>query len=99
MGTMVLRLIPPRSDFAMTMSDSERELMSRHADHWRSRIDAGQVVVFGPVADETGSWGLCVAEVDDEAELRAFAAKDPTVVSGLFHFEFGTLLTGYVRSA
>jgi uncharacterized protein len=99
MGTLVLRLIPPRSDFAMTMSDHERDLMSRHAEHWRSRIEAGQVVVFGPVADETGSWGLCVAEVDDEAELRAFAAKDPTVVSGLFHFEIGTLLTGYVRTA
>jgi hypothetical protein len=37
--------------------------------------------------------------VDDEAELRAFAAQDPTVVSGLFHFEIGTLLTGYVRTA
>ena len=99
MGTLALRLIPPRSDFAMTMSQDERDLMGRHADHWRPRIEAGQVVVFGPVADETGSWGLCVADVDDEAELRAFAANDPTVLSGLFHFEIGTLLTGHVRNA
>ena len=72
--------------------------MGRHADHWRSRIEEGQVVVFGPVADETSSWGLCVADVDDDAELRQFAAADPTVLSGQFHFEIGTLLTGYVRT-
>ncbi len=82
----------------MTMSDDERDLMGRHADHWRPRIEAGHVAVFGPVADGTGSWGLCVAEVDDEAELRTFAAADPTVLSGQFHFEIGTLLTGYVRT-
>ena len=99
MTTLVLRLVPPRADFAMTMSQDERDLMGRHADHWRPRIEAGHVVVFGPVADETGSWGLCVADVDDEAELRAFAAQDPTVQSGQFHFEIGTLLTGYVRTA
>jgi hypothetical protein len=96
--TLVLRLIAPRPDFAMTMSDDERDLMGRHADHWRPRIEAGEVVVFGPVADEGGSWGLCVADVEDEAELRAFAAEDPTVLSGRFHFEIGTLLTGYVRT-
>jgi hypothetical protein len=99
METFVLRLIPPRPDFAMTMSDDERGLMSRYADHWRSRVETGHVVVSGPVADETGSWGLCVTEVDDEAELRAFAATDPTVVSGHFHFEIDTLLTGYTRTA
>jgi uncharacterized protein YciI len=99
MTTLVFRLIPPRPDFAMTMSDDERDLMGRHAGHWAPRIETGQVVVFGPVADETGSWGLCVADVDDEAELRAFAAEDPTVLSGQFHFEIGTLLTGYVRSS
>ena len=98
MSTLVLRLIPPRPDFALTMSDGERDLMGQHADHWRSRIEGGQVVVFGPVADETGSWGLCVAVVDDDDELRAFAAEDPTVLSGQFHFEIGTLLTGYVRT-
>ncbi len=91
------RLIPNRPDFAMTMTDEERELMGAHGEHWRPRVEAGDVVVFGPVLDDTGSWGLCVADVEDEAELRSFAAADPTVVSGRFHFEIGTLLTGFVR--
>ena len=98
MTTFVLRLIGPRPDFAMTMTDEERELMGRHGEHWRPRVEAGDVVVFGPVLDDTGSWGLCVADVDDEAELRAYAAQDPTVQSGQFHYEVGTLLTGFVRA-
>ena len=31
MPTFVIRLTTPRPDFAMTMSDAEREIMGRHA--------------------------------------------------------------------
>ena len=33
MPTFVLRLIAPRSNFAQTMTDAEREIMNRHAAH------------------------------------------------------------------
>jgi len=56
------------------------------------------MVIFGPVLDRTGSWGLGVMEADDEDELRAFAAGDPAVTSGTAQLQIGTLLTGYVRS-
>jgi len=35
MPTFVLRLIAPRRNFAQTMTDAEREIMNRHAAHWR----------------------------------------------------------------
>ena len=54
------------------------------------------MVVFGPVLDGTGSWGLGVVEADDEAELRAFAAGDPAVTSGTAEVEVGALLAGFV---
>jgi uncharacterized protein YciI len=59
------------------MTDDEREVMGRHAAHWQPLIDSGQMMVFGPILDGTGSWGLGVVESDDEDALRAFAAKDP----------------------
>ena len=51
--------------------------MGRHAAHWQPYIDSGQMVVFGPVLDDTGSWGLGVIDADDEDELRAFRCTRP----------------------
>jgi uncharacterized protein YciI len=97
MPTFVFRLKAPRPTFALDMSDEEREIMGRHAEHWQPFIDAGQMVVFGPVLDASGSWGLGVVEAEDEDELRAAAAADPVVVSGTAEIEIGKMLAGFVR--
>ena len=51
------RLIPPRPDFAFTMSDDEKALMKQHSDYLRGRLGEGGVVLFGPVADPAGPVG------------------------------------------
>jgi uncharacterized protein len=99
MSTFVFRLVAPRPDFAMTLSDEEREIMGRHAAYWKPLVEAGRMVVFGPVLDSTGSWGLGVVESEDEDELRAFAAADPAVTSGTATIEMGRMLSGFVRPA
>jgi uncharacterized protein len=97
MPTFVFRLKAPRPTFALDMSDEERKIMGRHAAHWRPYIDSGQMVVFGPVLDDSGSWGLGVVESEVEDELRAFAARDPAVTSGTAEMEIGKMLAGFVR--
>ena len=97
MTTFVFRLKAPRPTFALDMSDEEREIMGRHAAYWQPHIDTGQMVVFGPVLDDTGSWGLGVIEAEDEDELRAFAVRDPVVTSGTADMEVGKMLAGFVR--
>ena len=97
MSTFVFRLIAPRPDFALDMTDEERTVMERHAAHWQTFVDLGRMVIFGPVLDATGSWGLGVVEAQDEDQLRAFAADDPAVTSGTAQIEIGTLLAGFVR--
>jgi uncharacterized protein YciI len=79
------------------MTDQEREIMSRHAAHWQPYIESGQMVVFGPVLLDTGSWGLAVVEADDGESLRAFAADDPVVTTGTAEFEVGEMPSGYLR--
>lgn len=79
------------------MSDDEREIMGRHAAYWQKYIDSGRTVVFGPVLDDTGSWGLGVMEAEDEDELRASAAGAPVVTSGTADMEIGKMLAGFVR--
>jgi uncharacterized protein YciI len=94
----VLRLKAPRPTFALDLSDEEREVMRQHAEHWQPYIDSGQMVIFGPILDSTGSWGLGVVESDDEDALRAYAARDPAVTTGTGRVELGTMLAGFVRA-
>jgi uncharacterized protein len=97
MSTFVFRLKAPRPTFALDLTDEEREIMGLHAAYWQRFIDSGQMVVFGPVLDNTGSWGLGVVEAEDEDELRAFAAGDPVVTTGTADIEIGKMLAGFVR--
>jgi uncharacterized protein YciI len=97
MTTFVIRLKGPRPTFALDMSDAEREIMGRHAAHWQRFIASGQMVVFGPILDSTGSWGLAVVDTEDEGDLRAHAEADPVVTSGTGNLEIGKMLAGFVR--
>jgi uncharacterized protein YciI len=99
MSTFIFRLQGKRPNFALDMTDEEREVMRRHAAYWQPYIDSGQMVVFGPVLDTTGSWGLGVVEADDDASVMAFAAGDPVVTTGTGTIEVGKLLMGFVRPA
>jgi uncharacterized protein YciI len=98
LATFVFRLIAPRPTFALDMTEEERDVMSRHAAHWKPYLDSGQMVVFGPVLEADESWGLGVVEADDEDALRAFAAEDPAVTSGVAGIRIGTM-RGIVRGA
>jgi hypothetical protein len=95
--TFVLRLIAPRPNFAGTLTDSEREIMSRHAAHWSPYLERGDMVVFGPVLTDADSYGLAVVETDDEQALRDFASQDPVVTTGTAGFELGRMAAGHVR--
>jgi uncharacterized protein YciI len=97
MSIFVFRLQAPRPTFALDMTDAERDVVGRHAAHWQPLIDSGHMVVFGPVLDGSGSWGLGVVEAEDEDQLRAFAAQDPVVTTHTAAMKMGTMLAGFVR--
>ena len=97
MSTLILRLDASRPTFAIDMTPEEQEIMGRHAAHWQPFIASGQMVVFGPVLHDSGSWGLGVLETEDEDAIHAHAAADPAVTSGVGRLEVGKLLAGFVR--
>ena len=90
-GHFVYRLVPPRPSFAADMTDAEQAVMGQHAAYWTNLFEEGLVVVFGVVMEQAGAWGLAVVEGEDEADLRAIAAEDPAVKTGLCTFEIGVM--------
>jgi uncharacterized protein YciI len=71
------RLLPPRTTFMQDMSDDERKLMTAHGAYWKGLLDKGKAIVFGPVLDPQGSWGMGVLEATNEAEVQTLFADDP----------------------
>ena len=88
-----LRLNPVRADFIQTMTDEEKGIMTRHALYWREFQLRGKLVVYGPVMDPAGAFGMGVAVVDGEEELKAFIAGDPALtLSTIDHFPMKAVL-------
>jgi uncharacterized protein len=98
MGHFVYKLVPPRPTFDTDMSDDEAAIMDRHADYWQERLTEGRVVVFGPVSDPSGTWGLAVVEAETDDEVHGLGADDPAVLSGMCAFEVLPMPVAIVRT-
>ena len=81
--TYAFRLIAPRPTFVQDMTDEERATMAEHAEYWKGLLAEGVAVVFGPVLDPAGPYGLAVVEVSDRAHVDRIIAADPAVRAGL----------------
>ena len=93
------RLIPPRPTFPGDMTDAEGAIMDEHVVYWSELIGERKAVVYGPVLDPLGVYGVAVVEVEDEATARAIASGDPAITSQSgFRFELHPMPDAKVRS-
>ncbi len=75
----------PRPTFHVDMSPEEKAIMQRHVSYWTEQAELGVAVVFGPVLDPRGVYGIGVYRVDDAAHMQRLLANDPA--RGLLQFE------------
>ena len=95
----LFRLIPPRADFAQTMTPDEQRAMTEHTDYWQQLLRDGRVVVYGPVADPEGVWGMGVLRAADRAEVLEIGSRDPSILAGVNTFEVFEIMGGVTASA
>ena len=100
MKTYFCKLLGPRPTFPQDMTPAEAQAMERHAVHWRSWMEKGSVVAFGPVADPAGTYGMLILEVEDEAAAQSLVQADPVIVANIgFRFEMYPMPRGAVHPA
>ena len=87
----------PRPTFHLDMTDEERAIMQRHVAYWSGYAEQGVAVVFGPVMDPQGVYGIGVYQARDEAEMRALLRDDPAI--GLLEYEVFPMLRAVVGAA
>ncbi|MGD0115693.1 MAG: YciI family protein [Dehalococcoidia bacterium] len=92
-----LKLNPPRPTFPADITDAEQAVMREHAAYWTGWTERGKVVVFGPVMDPNGVFGMAVIEAESEDEVRGLIASDPVTKAGLGSYEVHPMRVGAVR--
>jgi len=79
MKGFVFRLLPPRPDFASSMTDDERSTMLAHVAYWSRLAEEGRTLAFGPVDDPNGQYGIGIVLAEDIAAAAALRDDDPAL--------------------
>jgi|SRR5271165_2729662 len=92
------RLLPPRATFMQDLSANEVDVMKRHVAYWSDLLQRGFVVVFGPVADPKGGWGVGIVRASSEEEMNALRDADPAILANIgFQYEILPMPRAVVR--
>ena len=83
MNQFLCKLIPPRPTFAQDMTEAERKIMQEHVVYWKDLSNRRIAIIFGPVLDPKGTWGVAIVEVAIEPQAHIFGRNDPAVQTGL----------------
>lgn len=75
----------PRPTFHLDMTPDERATMEAHVAYWTDKAERGTAVVFGPVMDSAGVYGVGIYQVDDEQHMQDLIDGDPAL--GLLQYE------------
>jgi uncharacterized protein len=65
-----------RPTFHLDMTIEERSIMERHVAYWSEKATQGIAIVFGPVMDPKGVYGIGVYQVRDENEMHELLKHD-----------------------
>jgi uncharacterized protein YciI len=75
-------LLPPRDDFAATMTPEEQSAFDDHLVYMEKLLVEGTLVLSGPTLGPANT-GLCIFEAEDGEAARAIMEADPPVAQGL----------------
>ena len=87
MAYFFLKLIPPRPDFMVTMTEQERAIMGAHQVYWRGFADKGWAVAYGPVMDPAGGYGAGFWALPDGEDPAALACDPAIKAEAGFRYE------------
>lgn len=83
MEYFLYKLIPPRPTFPQDMSEEEGKVMQEHISYWQNLAERKIALIFGPVLDPSGIYGIAIIQVDDAAGVQALSNDDPVIKARL----------------
>ena len=91
------KLYPPRPSFHVNQNEKEKKVMEQHVEYWKELTSEKNAIVYGPVFDPKGIYGMAVIEVNNEEDADEIAKNDPAVVSKICTCELIPMKVGMTR--
>lgn len=85
------KMLPPRADFHVHQSDHEQQIMQRHMEYWQQQAASKKAIVFGPVFDPAGVYGMAIIATESRDDAEMIAQNDPAISEGLCAYELAPM--------
>lgn len=92
------KLYPPRPTFHLDQNEEEKAVMQQHMQYWTELTHQRSSIVYGPVFEPKGVFGMAVIEVNSEEEANNIAKNDPAVSSEVCAYELIPMQVGLMRN-
>jgi len=87
-STYAYKFVSHKPDLPVSMTEHEATVMHEHVAYWKTLLEKGTAVAFGPVLDPAGAWGIAIVDADSADEVAAIRAGDPVIREDLGTIEF-----------
>jgi hypothetical protein len=81
-----LKLNSPRGTFPQDISPGEAKTMAEHSVYWKKLLDEKTCLIYGPVLDPKGFYGIGIVCVENEEQVRSLIENDPANSLGKYEF-------------
>jgi uncharacterized protein YciI len=81
-----LKLLPRRPTFSQDITPEEKVIMHQHSAYLKGFADKGIIIVFGPVFDPKGTYGIAVVKAENEEQVKEIIANDPASTINTYEF-------------
>jgi uncharacterized protein len=82
----MIKFLPRKPNFVQTMTDEDRKIVVQHHEYWKKYVDSGIALLFGPVFDPKGTFGICIVAVNSATEISTLTENDPA--SKIHNYEY-----------
>jgi hypothetical protein len=79
MKYFLYKLIPPRPTFSQDMTEAEGIIMQEHVAYWQDLADKRITIIFGPVLDPDGAYGIAIVEAKEEIVILEIGKNYPAI--------------------
>ena len=86
----VVKLISEQLKNPAQFSEEDKVIMQKHSLFWKNLMEGGNVLVYGPVLDPNGAYGLGIVTAEDKEVVYQMLSGDPA--KQIAHHEVSEML-------